>query len=199
MIIQSFFTLEDLVDKFSVEKLNPSPAAINFSKLDHFNGLHIRSLSTDQLKKWVRPQFEKLGYLVNDDLLVKIIPLIRERMVTFDDAPRFAEFFFKDDIIPQVEDLIAKNTTAEESAEIARQSLAVLSRLDSLKPDIAEPPMRELVEKMGYKPGQIFGILRVATTGQTVSPPLFECMEIIGMNKVLTRLKSAIQLLEMAG
>ena len=194
-----FFTLEDLVDKFSVEKLNPSPAAINFSKLDHFNGLHIRSLSTDELKKWVRPQFEKLGYTVNDDLLIKIIPLIRERMVTFDDAPRFAEFFFKEEILPQVEDLIAKNTTAAESAEIARQSLAVLSRLDSLKPDIAEPPMRDLVEKMGYKPGQIFGILRVATTGQTVSPPLFECMEIIGRDKVLTRLKSAIQLLEKAG
>ena len=194
-----FFTLEDLVEKFSVEKLNPSPAAINFSKLDHFNGLHIRSLSIDELKKWVRPQIEKLGYSVKDDLLTKIIPLIRERMVTFDDAPRFAEFFFKEEVIPHTEDLIAKKTTAAESAEIARQSLTVLSQLESLRPDIAETPMRDLVEKMGYKPGQVFGILRVATTGQTVSPPLFECMEIIGQDKVLSRLKSAIQLLEKAG
>ncbi len=191
-----FFTLEDLVEKFSIEKLNPSPAAINFSKLDHFNGLHIRSLSTEELKKWVRPQFEKLGYSVDDTLLTKIIPLIRERMVTFDDAPRFAEFFFKDEITPPAEELVAKKTTAAESAEIARQSLAVLSQVESMAPETAEPPMRDLVEKLGYKPGQVFGIIRVAVTGQTVSPPLFECMEIIGKEKVLSRLRNAVLLLE---
>jgi len=191
-----FFTLEDLIDKFSIEKLNPSPAAINFSKLDHFNGLHIRSLSVDELKKWVRPQFENLGYFVDDELLTKIIPLIRERMVTFDDATRYAEFFFKEEVIPAAEDLIAKNTTAAESANIARQCLNVLSQAESLAPEVVEPPMRDLVEGSGYKPGQVFGILRVAATGQTVSPPLFECLEILGKEKTLSRLQNAILLLE---
>jgi len=191
-----FFTLEDLVDKFSIEKLNPSPAAINFSKLDHFNGLHIRSLSVDELKNWVRPQFENLGYSVDDELLTKIIPLIRERMVTFDDAPRFAEFFFKEEVVPAAEDLVAKNTTAAESAKIAQECLDVLAQTESFAPEVVEPPMRDLVERSGYKPGQVFGILRVAATGQTVSPPLFECLEILGKEKVLTRLQNAIRLLE---
>ena len=65
-----------------------------------------------------------------------------------------------------------------------------------MAPEVAEPPMRDLVEKLGYKPGQVFGIIRVAVTGQTVSPPLFECMEIIGKRKVLLRLRNAVLLLE---
>ena len=191
-----FFTLEDLIEKFSIEKLNPSPAAINFSKLDHFNGLHIRSLSVDELKKWIKPQFEKLGYSVDDGLLTQIIPLIRERMVTFDDAPRFAEFFFKDEVNPDVMELIAKNTTAIESAEIAQKCLSLIKETGTIKAEKIESPMRDLVEQLGYKPGQVFGILRVAVTGQAVSPPLFECMEILGKEKVISRLQNAIRLLK---
>ena len=71
-----FFTMDDLVEKFSLEKLNPSPAAINFTKLDHFNGLHIRSLSAEQLAALMKPYFIKAGYLTDDDTLKKIAPLI---------------------------------------------------------------------------------------------------------------------------
>jgi len=60
----------------------------------------------------------------------------------------------------------------------------------------AEPPMRAYVESSGLSPNQVFGIVRVAVTGQKVSPPLFESMEIIGREKVLERLKNAIEMLE---
>ena len=60
----------------------------------------------------------------------------------------------------------------------------------------AEPPMRVLVEELGMNPGQVFGVLRVAVTGQKVSPPLFESMEIIGKERVLERVRRAIALLE---
>ena len=64
-----FFTLDDLVEKFSLEKLNPSPAAINFSKLDHFNGLHIRNLDQADFAARIKPWFEKAGYAPEDDAL----------------------------------------------------------------------------------------------------------------------------------
>jgi glutamyl-tRNA synthetase len=72
----------------------------------------------------------------------------------------------------------------------------VLSGLPVLTVESAEPPMRALVERLGLSPGQVFGILRVAVTGQTVSPPLFESMEIVGKEKVLQRLQRAIEMLE---
>ena len=65
-----------------------------------------------------------------------------------------------------------------------------------MKHETAEPPMRAYVEESGYSAGQVFGILRVAVTGQKVSPPLFESMEIVGREKSLGRLKQAIEILE---
>ncbi len=95
-----FFTMPDLIEKFSLEKLNPSPAAINFSKLDYFNGLHIRSLAIPDLAQRVKPFFEQAGYRVDDETLLKIAPLIQERIGTLDDAPEMAGFFLRRRSIP---------------------------------------------------------------------------------------------------
>ena len=191
-----FFSLEDLVRDFSIERLNPSPAAINFSKLDHFNGLHIRNLDQNVLAKRLKPFYEAAGYTVDEDKLLKIVPLIQERMVTLDDAPENSGFFFMENVQPDPQDLVAKKLTAQESLEVAERILAVLESLDAVDHETAEPPLRDLVEEMGLKAGQVFGILRVAVTGCTVSPPLFEGMEIIGRDKSLERVRQAIELLK---
>lgn len=193
-----FFTINDLIEKFSLEKLNPSPAAINFSKLDHFNGLHIRALSPQALSKRITPYLEKAGYAVDDITLEKIAPIIQERMVTLDESPKWAGVFFTEDVTPDVLDLIPDKMDKHQALDVARRSLDIISNLSSINHADAEPAMRVLVEETGYKPGQVFGILRVAVMGQKVSPPLFESMEIIGRDKVLQRLKNAIALLEQA-
>ena len=191
-----FFSLDDLVRDFSIQRLNPSPAAINFSKLDHFNGLHIRNLSQEDLAKRLKPFYEAAGYQVDEERLLKVVPLIQERMVTLEDGPVISGFFFKEDVSPEPEALVAKNLTPQQSLEVAERIYEVLNKLDAVDHETAEPPMRVLVEEMGLKPGQVFGILRVAVTGQAVSPPLFEGMEIIGREKSLKRVKQAIELLK---
>ncbi len=190
------FSLPELVEKFSLEKLNPSPAAINFTKLDHFNGVHIRSLIPEDLAARLKPFFEKAGYTVDDELLLKIIPLIQERLTVLTDAPEIAGFYFLDTVEPDPAGLVAKGLTTTQSAEAARRSLQLLSLLPDLKMETAEPPMRAMVEEMGLSAGQVFGILRMAVTGQKVSPPLFESFEIIGREKVLARIQHAVDLLE---
>ncbi len=127
------------------------------------------------------------------------MPLIQERLVTLDDCIAFGAFFFKKDVEPNPEDLIAKGLDARQSAEIARKSYEILAALPELTHATAEPPMRAYVEQSGYSANQVFGILRVATTGQKVSPPLFESMEIIGKEKVLKRVQKAIEILEKMG
>jgi glutamyl-tRNA synthetase len=192
-----FFTLDDLIEKFSLEKLNPSPAAINFTKLDHFNGMHIRALKPEDLARRMKPFFEKAGYTVDDRLLLGMIPLVQERLTVLTDAPEVAGFFFKEHVEPEdPQDLVAKGLTVEQSVQVVRRTYQVLSALPDMHLETAEPPMRALVEELGYSAGQVFGILRVAVTGQKVSPPLFESMELIGKDKVLIRVHQAVKLLE---
>ncbi len=189
-------TIDQMIERFSIDNLTPSPAAVNFQKLDHFNGTHIRLLTNEDLSARIKPYFVKAGLEVRNETLLKVTPLIRERLVTLDDCLAFASFFFQENVEPTPEDLIAKGLDAKQSAEIARKSYEILSRLTEVTHAVAEPPMRAYVEGSGLNAGQVFGILRVAVTGQKVSPPLFESMEIIGREKVLERLKKAVEVLE---
>ncbi len=190
------FFMDDLIEKFSLEKLNPSPAAINFTKLDHFNGLHIRLLSDKDLAGRVKPFYEKAGLLVEEDKLLKIVPLIRERLVTLDDAVDISGFFFRENVDPPVAELIGKKMTVEESIRSIRLVLPELQALLPFERDHLESHLRDFVQTNGLDLGAFFGILRVAVTGQRVSPPLFESMEIIGKEKVINRLKDSVQKLE---
>jgi len=189
-------SLEQMVERFDITHLNPAPAAINFAKLDHFNGTHIRNLLSGDLAARIKPYFLHNNLKVDDDILLKVIPLIRERLVTLDDCIHFAAWFFKETVSPNPADLIAKGLSARQSADIAHQSYKILEALPEITSDLAESPMRKLVEDLGLSANQVFGILRVAVTGQTVSPPLFESMAIVGKKKVLERIKNAITILE---
>jgi glutamyl-tRNA synthetase len=187
-----FFTMQDLLEKFSLERLNPSPAAINFSKLDHFNGLHIRALPPEELARRIQPYFKGASL----KRLTQIAPLIRERLVTLDEAPQWAEFFFQEQVAPAPADLVPKNLSATEAASVTRRCLEILQSLPDVNAEMAEPPLRALVEELGLSAGQVFGLLRAAVTGQTVSPPLFESMAIIGREKVIARVAAAVKVLE---
>ncbi len=188
-----FFTMPDLIEKFSLDKLNPSPAAINFSKLDHFNGLHIRNLAVDDLARRLKPFFEAAGYQVDDDKLLMVAPLLQERITTLDDAAEMGGFFFEEEVHPDPIDLVGKKLTPAESATAARRAYDLLAGLEQISVETAEEPMRELAEELGLSAGQLFGILRVAVTGKKVSPPLFQSMEVIGKEKVLERIQNAIE------
>jgi glutamyl-tRNA synthetase len=191
-----FFTLHDLIEKFSLDRLNPSPAAINFTKLDHFTGLHIRSLSIPDLSQRLKLVFQAAGFTVQDEVLSRVTPLIQPRIVTLEDAVGMAGFFFRENLEPIPEELVGAKMTPTESAAVARRSYQVLSALPKITLETAESPLRALAEESGLSAGQLFGILRVAITGQKVSPPLFESMEVIGKEKVLVRIDRAIKVLD---
>jgi glutamyl-tRNA synthetase len=191
-----FFTMQDLIEKFDLDKLNPSPAAIDFKKLDHFNGLHIRALPGKELAKRLLPYFEKAGIQVDAGQLAPIMPLIQTRMTTLDEGPGLAGFFFKEVNLPPVEMLVGKGMTAAASAAALRKATGILEVLPEFNAASAEEPMRAVADELGLKAGQLFGILRNVVTGQEISPPLFESMEIVGREKVLARLQAAIAALE---
>jgi glutamyl-tRNA synthetase len=191
-----FFTMQDMIEKFSLKHLNPAPAVVNFKKLDYFNGLHIRHLSSEDLKNRLAPYISRAGYQLDSDKLYHAIPIIQPRLVTLDDVIPVAGFLFKENIEPNPMDLVGDNLTAAQSAGIAREINELFKGLPELSQETAEQPLRNLAEQSGLKAGQVFGIIRNAVTGQKNSPPIFECMEIIGRKKVLERIEAAADILE---
>ena len=111
-------------------------------------------------------------------------------------ALRLPDLFFQDVVEPIPDELIAKGLDAKQSAAITQKAYEILSALPDLNDQTAEPPMRTYVEQSGLSANQVFGIMRVAVTGQKVSPPLFESIEVIGKDKTLERLRKAMEMLE---
>jgi len=188
---QDVFSLPELVERFSLQHLTPAPAAVNFSKADHFNGVHLRRLAPEELARRMRPFFEKAGLAADEALLRRIAPLIQERVVTLDDGVEMAGFFFRQEVIPAASDLVGKGMTPQASTEAVHAAGQILADHADLADPALETKLRDLAERLGLKPGQLFGILRAAVTGQTVSPPLFGSMAIIGRERVLARLAAA--------
>ncbi len=192
-----FFTMQDLIEKFSLDHLNPSPAAINFTKFDHFNGLHIRHLTIEDLATRIKPFLINVGLKVDDQKLIQITPIIQERLVTLDDAVEMAGFFFRDQLEYDASLLIGKNMSADESLKALAECQQLIANLDFRKKEDLEMSLRALAEQLGVKAGQLFGILRIAVTGQSVSPPLIESMMILGKVRVMESIETAIQRLRL--
>jgi glutamyl-tRNA synthetase len=191
-----FFTLKDLTEKFSLKKLHASPAAVDFKKLDHFNGLHIRALSIEDLVLQITPFFENAEIDADHELLLGIAPLLRERIRTLDEAVSMAGFFFRDYIEPQADELVGKNMTLDESANAMKKTIETISALSDFTVEPLESSLRNLADTLELKAGQLFGILRIAVTGQPISPPLIESMVIIGKDEVLRRINQAVNVVE---
>ena len=103
---------------------------------------------------------------------------------------------FTEDIPPVMDQLMQKKLEVSDCIKIAERSYEVLSALPSMDQATAEQPMRDMIAESGYKAGQVFGLIRGAISGQKVTPPLFDCMEVIGKDKVLERLSNAIEFLK---
>ena len=191
-----FFPLEELIEKFSLQKLHPSPAAVDYKKLDHFNGTHIRALTTSELIDLLRPYFEREELVVDEEILQQIAPLVQERIRTLEEAVEIAGFFFREAAEPEPSELIGKKMTVDESIEAIKRSYEVIERLETLEVEILEEMLRALAKAMDLTAGQLFGILRIAVTGQRISTPLIESMVVIGKDEVLSRIARAIDILE---
>ncbi|MBN1176695.1 MAG: glutamate--tRNA ligase [Dehalococcoidales bacterium] len=194
-------TRQELIDSFSLDRIGKTGAIFNKDKLDWMNGVYIRSLDIDELVRRALPFLEKglppeVKRPLDADYIRRMMPLIRERINTLQEAATYAEFFFIDDLKYNTEMLIGKKMTGETSLEALKASEARLSPLDSFDHELLEDTLRPLAEEMGLKAGQLFGVLRTAVTGRTATPPLFETMTVLGKERCLKRIKLAINKLE---
>lgn len=189
---------EDLVKHFSLERISRTAAVFDMKKLQWMNGFYIRRLSHAELARRALPYFEKqLPPQVKRPLDVGyvswVVALQQERAKTLVEFPANTVFFFVEDVDYPV-DLLLKGGTAR--GRVGELLDAAATRLDSVVTFDAtglEPPLRSLAEEMTVKTGDLFGLLRVAVTGRTAAPPLFETMAVVGRERCLRRIRSAVQ------
>jgi len=187
-----FFTRDELIDKFSLDHVNKAPAAFSYQKLDSIDAEHIRQLGVDDLAGRLVEYFRDYGpWQVQAAVMAEVAPLIQERIKKLSDAVEMTDFFFREDIEYPAELLIGKKMTAAESLAALRRVRALLETLPALEEAATESALYALAEGLGLKPGVLFGIIRVAVTGKTVSPPLFGTLHALGREKALKRLAQA--------
>ncbi len=138
------FSLAELIERFSLQHLTPAAAAVNFTKADHFNGVHLRRLPPAELAKRMLPFFEKAGLPADESLLRRIAPLIQERVVTLDDGVEMAGFFFREHVTPEPGDLLGKDMTPAASADAVRAAIEVLSQHADMAEAALEAELRDL-------------------------------------------------------
>jgi glutamyl/glutaminyl-tRNA synthetase len=184
----NIFSLEELVEKFSLERVGKNPAAFDVAKLEWLNGHYIRQKSPKDLAETLVPICVAAGLDADSEegrkLLAKVTPLLTERMKRLTEAPPMVRFLFED-VTP--DDKAAK--ALEGQNEYLEEVRARLGALDKWTASAIEETLRALAEERDLKPKQAFQPIRAAVTGTLVSPPLFESLEILGREKTLSRLE----------
>jgi glutamyl-tRNA synthetase len=193
---------DELIERFTIDRVQPSPARWNPEKLLDINGIYIRALPTPEVARRITPFLASAG-LVGDPpseaeraYVERLTPLIHERLKELGEAPELLEFFFRDVSYPDLSLLVPKKMDAAQTASALRASRERLERLEPWSEGQLEEELRALAEELELKPGQLFGAIRVAVSGRSVAPPLFEMLVALGKQRALTRIAAAAAALE---
>lgn len=187
---------DTIIKHFSLERISKNPAVFNREKLDWMNGVHIRSLSLEEFTRRALPFLEKglpsvVPRPLNESYVSRIMSLIQDRARTLGEVAQLTDFFFVDELEYETKLLVEKISPAQAISSL-RVTITRLEGLGDWSVQSLEDLLRHLAAELGLKTGIYFGLLRVAVTGRTAAPPLFQTMEVLGRERCLKRLKLAM-------
>ncbi|UCD54130.1 MAG: glutamate--tRNA ligase [Dehalococcoidia bacterium] len=188
---------EELVRSFSLERVSRTAAVFNPDKLNWMNGVYIRGLTADRFYQAAEP------YLMGDEVAAKavisnegyvreILPLVQERARTLAEVVDLTRFFFIEELEYDPALLIAKKMDRESTIQALKIAKQRLEPSEAFDEESLEAILRPLAEELGLKTGQLFGVLRVAVTGLAAAPPLFQTMSVLGRERCLKRVETAL-------
>jgi glutamyl-tRNA synthetase len=192
---QEEFTREELIEKFTLEAVGKSAAAINPGKLDWLNSQYIKRTDLDELVEMFRPFIEAKGYSTPDlNHLRKVVLSLRERVKTLVEMAELSEFYFCKEVT--YDQKAAEKFLKSEFVPILKQSTEVFSKEANLDKGKVHQYIQQLADNRREPLVKIAQPIRVALTGKTVSPPIDEVVEILGSSTVTQRLRKAIEYIE---
>jgi glutamyl-tRNA synthetase len=171
---------DEIVERFTLERVSQSPAQFDYGKLDWMNGVYMRALPTDELAHRLIVWLGESGYDWDAELVRRATPLVQEKISRLGEFPGFAGFLF--------EEVVA---SVDGQADVVLAARDALEHVEPFTAAAIETALRGVLERLGLKPRQGFQPIRVAVTGSTVSPGLFESIELLGRETTLARLSAA--------
>ncbi|MFN8621112.1 MAG: glutamate--tRNA ligase [Chloroflexota bacterium] len=201
---QDIFTIDELIGAFDLDRIQPSGAVFDRERLEWVNGQWIRRLDDADLADRLLPHLAGTvqarldagaqGRLPTTDDVTALLPMVRERLPLLSAIGSLVDFVFVDDVAPDPALLVPKRWDAATTAEALRAAREVIADTGTVafEADELEPPLRALADARGWKAGDLFMAIRVAATGRTATPPLFDTLVAIGRDGVLARIDRAI-------
>ena len=172
---------DELVERFDLSRVQSSPAAFDFQKLDWMNGVYLRALPPDEYAHELLLYLGEQGYDWDAELVHKAAPLVQEKIEKLGAFPEFAGFLFGD----------VSLDGQQLDAAVLEEAERALRDVEPFTAETIEPALRALAERLGLKPRDAFAPIRIAVTGSKVSPGLFESLELLGKERALERLSAA--------
>jgi glutamyl-tRNA synthetase len=198
-------SLAELQELFSLEGINRANAVVNFKepattpeetfdpKAVWLNAEHIRALPVEELSGRLLPIVRESGFGVSAEQMLRITPLIRERIKLLRDVLTAADFFFVNELAPyDPAELIPQKGDSAMAKKVLEKARVVLAGVE-FKHDPLDQALRGSAQELGIKAGQMFQPIRVAVCGRKNAPPLFETLEVLGREKTLARVEQAVQ------
>jgi len=195
----------EIVERFTIDRVQASPARWNPDKLRDMNGLYIRRLPSSEVAELILPFLAKAGLVAAPPFdaerayVRQLTPMVHERLEELQQAPELLEFFFR---APPPGDggydpalLVPKKFTPAQAHDLLRAIHAALNMEQHWTPGTLEETLRALCASLDVKAGPLFGALRVAVSGRSVAPPLFEMLAALGRDEVLARIAVAAEAL----
>ena len=189
---REIFFMEDLIKEFTLERVGKSGAVFNIEKLNWLNLQHIKLKSNEELAELVEPYLHAKGYTnFRKDYLVKVIELMKERMTVLPDLVENGDYFFRDPV--SYDQTGVKKYLNSDAKELLAKLLTRIQSLKDFTHTSIEKTLRELADELQIKASKLIHPARLAITGKTGGPGLFELMEILGKETVVRRLTVAIE------
>jgi glutamyl-tRNA synthetase len=171
---------EELVERFTLERVGKSPATFDYEKLEWLNGVYLRALPPDEYADTLVEYLRERGYEWDEELVRRAAPLVQEKISTLGEFPGFAGFLFaRVEPDPQL---------LERDGEVLPAAAETLAGVEPFQAETIEAALRALAERLGLKPREAFQPIRLAVTGSRVSPGLFESLELLGKEESLARI-----------
>ncbi len=195
------FNRNELVKAFTLERVGKTAAVFDRTKLDWMNGVYIRALDIEEFAHHAMPFLERdlpesVPRPIDRQYARRVLTLLQERTKVLSEVAELSTFFFEDAVSYPEQQLIQKGMDASKVQQVIRTVLAAVDGLEKWEAETLESSIRPICEQLGLSPRQVFGVLRVAVTGRTAAPPLFDTMEVLGRSHCLSRLTIAYRRME---
>jgi glutamyl-tRNA synthetase len=192
---QEVFTRDELIAQFSLNGMNEASGVFDPVKLEWMNGLYIRKLELSDFIKRAEPFLKAANLELPAELFAAIAPHVQERVKMLTEIAPMVDFLAERPLERQMDAIFQKGMDAAKAREVLTRSIAVLEVLEDFSVAAIDQALRGVATELGLKAGPAFVVLRIAVTGKTVTPPLFESFAVLGKDRVLSRLRETLNLI----